>query len=211
MKNEKNLILIFTRNLQLGKVKTRLAKSIGNQNALAVYKLLLEHTRDEVIALDATKRVGYSNYLGNNDLWNEDHFEKFVQEGEDLGARIKHAFAKAFSEQFEKVIIIGSDLYDLQTQHLEEALCSLDTYDAVIGPALDGGYYLFGMKTLLPGVFENKNWGTATVLRDTRKDLDNYKVRFLEPLNDIDLVEDLEAYPEFAEYISSVEKQFANQ
>jgi len=203
MSNSKNLLLIFTRNPELGKVKTRLAKGVGAKAALTIYKQLLEHTHKEVRSLSATKRVGYSNRIGEKDLWEDSLFEKFVQEGDDLGTRMEAAFNKGFTEGFQKIIIIGSDLYDLKTSHLEEAFNALDSYDAVIGPALDGGYYLFGMTGLISNVFRNKNWGTATVLRDTRKDLKDYKVRFLEPLNDIDHAEDLAIYPEFVPYLNN--------
>lgn len=201
-KSQDNLLLIFTRNPELGKVKSRLAKSIGQKNALDIYKKLLQHTHDVVIQSNATKRVGYSETIGKDDIWHHTLFEKFAQEGHDLGQRIESAFKQAFSDGYKKVIIIGSDLYDLRPYHLEQAFQSLSEHQAVVGPAKDGGYYLLGMTALIPTVFTHKKWGEDTVLKDTLKDLEAFSVAILEELNDIDYVEDLEPYPEFASYIN---------
>lgn len=202
MNTAKELLLIFTRNPELGKVKTRLAKGVGEQAALTIYKQLLAHTHEQVHSLQVTKRVGYSDRMGEQDIWENDVYEKFVQEGADLGKRMEAAFQQAAAENFQKVIIIGSDLYDLRTTHLEEAFKALDTHDAVIGPALDGGYYLFGLRTVVPAVFHNKAWGTETVLQDTKDDLKHVSVYYLETLNDIDHAEDLAVYPEFESYLN---------
>lgn len=203
MKETKELLLIFTRNPELGKVKTRLAKGVGEQHALTIYKKLLSHTHDQVKVLPVTKRVGYSNRVHDNDLWENELFEKFAQEGDDLGIRMEAAFKQGFTDDYEKIVIIGSDLYDLKTAHLEAAFAALDTHDAVIGPALDGGYYLLGLRNLVPAIFYNKDWGTTTVLADTKEDLKNKTVHYLETLNDIDYAEDLEGYPEFASYLKN--------
>lgn len=201
VENRDNLLLIFTRNPELGKVKTRLAQGVGEENALTIYKILLQHTHDVVVKAQGKKRVGYSVKVRENDLWESSLFEKFQQEGEDLGQRMQHAFSKAFAEAFKKVVIIGSDLYDLQPYHLKQAFDALTSHDAVIGPAKDGGYYLLGMRFLIPEVFKNKPWGSDTVLKKTLEDLTPYNLKVLEELNDIDFAEDLKPYPEFTKYI----------
>lgn len=206
-KNTNNLLLIFTRNPELGKVKTRLAKGVGQENALIIYKELLQHTHDVVIQNDCTKRVGYSVKVRKQDLWEASLFEKFQQEGDDLGQRMEHAFAEGFSDNYKKVVIIGSDLYDLRPHHLEKAFDALTTHDAVIGPATDGGYYLLGMRLLITDVFKNKEWGSDTVLENTLKNLSSYTVHTLEELNDIDFAEDLKPYPEFANYTNQLKLQ----
>lgn len=197
----KNLLLIFTRNPELGKVKSRLAQGVGKENALAIYKTLLTHTKNVVKNLDCTKRVGYSVKVRTEDMWDNIIFEKFQQEGEDLGIRMHNAFKKAFSDGYENVLIVGSDLFDLRPTHIEEAFTALKTNDAVIGPAQDGGYYLLGMNHLIKNVFINKNWGGETVFESTMADLKKTKTHQLETLNDIDFAEDLKPYPEFAHYI----------
>jgi len=130
----KNLIITFTRNPELGKVKSRLAKSIGKQSALEVYIKLLEHTESVIRDLDCDKAVYYSVKARENDIWDSKIFKKYQQKGDDLGERMLNAFKNGFNEQYEKIIVVGSDLYDLNTKIISEAFQSLDKNDAVIGP-----------------------------------------------------------------------------
>ena len=102
-----NLLLIFTRNPELGKVKTRLAATIGNQNALEVYKLLLNHTQKTVSELKVSKTVMYTDEIIIDDIWDNSIYEKRVQFGQDLGAKMKNAAAAGFENGYKKVVIIG--------------------------------------------------------------------------------------------------------
>lgn len=197
----KNLLLIFTRNPELGKVKSRLAKGVGEKNALEIYKKLLSHTKDIVATLNCTKRVGYSVQVRPDDMWDNAIFEKFQQEGEDLGVRMHNAFEQAFTDGYEHVLIVGSDLFDLRDSHINEAFDALHSHEAVIGPAQDGGYYLLGMRKLIKEVFYNKEWGGDTVFKSTMDNLATVKTHQLETLNDIDFAEDLKPYAEFAQYL----------
>jgi len=187
----KNLIIIFTRNPELGKVKTRLAKTVGNESALNIYKYLLNHTEQTIRNINSDKAVYYSVKVRDNDIWDNSIYQKHLQKGDDLGIRMLNAFDNAFHNNYKKVIIFGSDLFDLQPKHIEEAFNKLEDNDVVIGPAKDGGYYLLGMKTLHPQVFKNKVWGTSTVFKDTINDLQNESVFLLEELNDIDTYDDM--------------------
>lgn len=187
----KNLLIIFTRNPELGKVKTRLAKTIGDQAALNIYKYLLNHTELTVKDLVCDKAIYYSENVNDHDVWDNSTYQKFAQNGNDLGERMLHAFKVAFDDNYEKVIIIGSDLIDLKEKHIQEAFQKLDTHEVVIGPALDGGYYLLGMRKLHKHLFREKEWGTSSVLRDTLHDLQNLNVFLLEELNDIDIYDDI--------------------
>ena len=193
----KNLLLIFTRNPEFGKVKTRLARDIGHQAALDIYKFLLAHTVKICTPLDTEKAVYYSEEIPNNDLWNAAVFQKKKQVGEDLGERMQNAFAEGFHLGYSKIIIIGSDLYDIETKDLEQAFKVLNNHEIVIGPAEDGGYYLLGMKQLHPKLFKNKNWGTATVLQDTINELKKSNYKLLEKRNDVDLYSDIKDHPAF--------------
>jgi len=190
----KNALIIFTRNPELGKCKTRLAKTIGDEAALEVYKFLLQHTANISKQIETNRYVFYSVKIHDNDIWDTDSFNKKLQKGENLGERMENAFTELFNLGYEKAVIIGSDLYDLETRYIEEAYQKLDSHDAVMGPALDGGYYLFGMKTLLPNVFKDKNWGTETVFNDTTKNLKDYNIHLTKALNDIDTFEDIKPY-----------------
>ena len=191
-----NLIIVFVRTPELGKVKTRLAKAIGDQAALTIYKLLLKHTATVLHELSFDKVVYYSEKIENNDFWKASLFEKKLQKGADLGERMQHAFETAFDRGYKKVLIIGSDLFELTSTLIISALEALETYDISIGPSLDGGYYLLGMKELHPAVFKNKKWGTDSVLENTLQDLKQQNVKLLEALNDIDTFEDLQQHPE---------------
>lgn len=187
-----NALIIFTRNPALGKVKTRLAKTIGDQKALEIYKDLLAHTKNVTLEIGCDKFVFYDAEIVQEDLWETIFYEKKLQMGNDLGARMAHAFETLFALGYKNCVIVGSDLFDLKAQHINEAFEGLKVKDVVIGPAEDGGYYLLGLKKMIPTLFKNKNWGTSTVFTETMKDLENYNKGFLETLNDIDTFEDLE-------------------
>jgi len=197
----KNLIIIFTRNPELGKVKTRLAKTIGDEPALNIYKYLLEHTEKTIQNIASDKAVYYSVKIKNNDIWDNKIYQKHLQQGDDLGFRMFNAFENGFDNNYEKIIIVGSDLLDLQPKHIEEAFLKLDNHDVIIGPALDGGYYLLGMKKLYSQIFKNKKWGTASVRKNTLQDLKNESVFLLEELNDIDTYDDVKNISEFKKFI----------
>lgn len=197
----KNLLLIFTRNPELGKAKTRLAKTVGDVTALEIYKFLLEKTKNIAVKVSSDKAVYYSVKIRENDIWDASIFQKHQQVGEDLGYRMLHAFKNGFETGYEKVIIIGSDLYDLTSEMVEDAFNLLETNDVVLGPAEDGGYYLLGMNSLQENVFKNKEWGTETVRKDTLQDLKDKKVFLLSELNDVDVFEDIEHHPAFQKFI----------
>lgn len=186
-------LLIFVKNPALGKVKTRLAAEIGQEKALVVYRQLLEKTRLATKDLRCAKTVYYDRQIEENDIWHSDIYDKKKQKGHDLGERMLNAFAGAFSDNFTKACIIGSDCFDLTTEIINQAFEKLDTHDVVIGPALDGGYYLLGMKKLIPGIFTGKPWSQNSLLEETLVEARQLNLNcFLLPsLNDIDTYKDL--------------------
>jgi rSAM/selenodomain-associated transferase 1 len=197
----KKAIIIFTRNPELGRCKTRLAATIGNESALEVYKFLLAHTVAITTNLNVDKFVFYSESLHKNDGWDNTIFRKKIQQGDDLGIRMQNAFMEIFSLGYEKAIIIGSDMYDLSQNDLETAFSHLEANDFVIGPAADGGYYLLGMKVVKESLFKNKAWGFNTVLDNTLKDLENESVAKLPIRNDVDYYEDIKDIEVFRKII----------
>ena len=201
--NSKKLLIIFTRNPELGKVKTRLSKSLGDIVALDIYQFLLDKTKEVTQNISADKVVYYSEKIAENDLWNSSLYKKEVQFGDDLGAKMEYAFQTAFENNYEKVLLIGSDLYDLEPSHINEAFEKLKNKDVVIGPALDGGYYLVGLKKNYPEIFKNKRWGTSSVRKDTLKNLEKVDVHLLPILNDVDVVEDIEHHPAFTKFFKT--------
>jgi len=198
---KKNLIIIFTRNPEIGKCKTRLAKTVGDENAFKIYKILLQYTVDLTKPLRFDKAVYYSLKINENDIWDKNIYQKHQQIGKDLGVKMLNAFKKSFYSGYKKVIIIGSDMLDLKQQHIEAAFTALKSNDVVIGPAEDGGYYLLGMNTLYSAIFYNKKWGTDSVGHDTLNDLKNQKVALLEMLNDIDIYNDIKDYDILKPYL----------
>ena len=200
----KNLLIVFAKNIVLGKVKTRLAESIGDTAALNVYIRLFEITeRESSNVKNADVHVHFSDVIINSKFPNA---KKFVQVEGDLGHKMEAAFAQGFADGYEKIIGIGADLADLTTELIEDAFKQLDQNDFVFGPAQDGGYYLVG--TTLPQlyIFENKPWSTEILLKETLAEIKakNHSVATLETLNDIDVLEDLKGSSlseEFREYL----------
>lgn len=190
-------LLIFVKNPELGKVKTRLAKTLGDEKALEIYQYLLSHTQKITRQLSQVDRmVFYSSFVEEEDSWDRIHYLKFIQKGRDLGERMAQAFQSAFEKNNQKVVIIGSDCLELNTEIIEEAFRQLDHQDFVIGPARDGGYYLLGMRQPEYKVFQNKNWSTASVFSDTIKDIEAgaYSYALLPVLSDVDHESDLEGH-----------------
>lgn len=202
-----DVVIVFTRNPEFGKVKTRLAKSIGNATALKVYIKLLQHTEKVLSEVNYKVAVYYSDTIENEDIWNKSNYSKHLQSGQDLGEKMYNAFNEQFNLNHQRVVIVGSDLFDLKPEHITDAFKALEQNDAVIGPAKDGGYYLLGMTTLFPQVFNNKAWSSETVFDNTLKDLQNHKVEILEMLNDIDTFEDLKANAELLKLINSTHEK----
>lgn len=190
---KKNLLIIFVKNPELGKVKTRLAATIGEEEALNVYKQLLKHTLQITTALTTDKVVFYSDFVDHFDKWDNAVFEKHPQEGRELGERMDHAFQWAFGKGYESVCIIGSDCYELETHTIKDAFNRLKTNEVVIGPSLDGGYYLLGMKQPHPFLFKNKHWSTGSVLKETIRDIESHNLSacLLSVLRDVDVESDL--------------------
>ncbi|MBM9500146.1 TIGR04282 family arsenosugar biosynthesis glycosyltransferase [Leptospira sp. 201903071] len=195
MHSNKALIL-FLRNPVLGRVKTRLAKTLGEKTALKVYEQLLEITKEQIKNLEIPVRLYFDSIpdSGFSD-WGK-RTSVHLQTGSDLGERMKNSFLETFQSGTEKVLIIGSDCPDLETKHIREAFSALESKDAVIGPAKDGGYYLLGLKTLAPEIFTEIPWSSERVFAMTLEKLQLARkdVRILPLLNDIDEEIDLDPY-----------------
>mgnify|MGYP001603082538 FL=1 len=199
--SHKNLLIIFTRNPVLGKVKTRLAKTVGDKTALDIYHFLLQKTKEVTKKISCDKKVYYSEKIIKDDLWDQSIYQKREQYGNDLGEKMKNAFNDGFKNNYEKIIVIGSDLFDLEPSHINEAFKKLNHNNVVIGPALDGGYYLIGLKKLHPKIFQNKNWGTSSVRKETLKNLEKVDVHLLPMLNDVDVIEDIKNHSAFTKFL----------
>lgn len=192
---QNNLLVVFAKNPELGKVKTRLAKTVGEKKALEIYLKLLEHTYAVADKTFADKAIFYSDKIEEFDILDYYKFPKFLQKGKDLGERMDRAIGEAFGQSYNKVVIIGSDCYDLTSEIVEDAFKLLDDHNVVIGPALDGGYYLLGMDRHYSHLFRDKKWSTPDVLLDTILDTKKLKLSYalLPTLTDVDEEKDLGA------------------
>jgi len=185
-------LLIFIRNPQLGKVKTRLARTVGDQEALRIYQILLEKTRSAALRVQAERWLFYSDFIEKNDGWPETDFFKKIQANGDLGERMEQAFRTAFEAGANKAVIIGSDCPQLTGETLQMAFDELDKADFVLGPVPDGGYYLLGMKRLEPSVFRDIEWSTEMVRTQTLEKVQaaGMSCALLPVLSDVDTEED---------------------
>ncbi len=183
-----NALIIFAKNPVLGKVKTRLAKTIGDEAAFQAYQQMLGHVRDVASKVECDRIVFYSDFVDESDAWKRPTFSKEVQSGKDIGEKMHNALAATLRKGYEKVVLVGCDLLDLQVQHLEQAFRSLEFHDVALGPAEDGGYYLIGLKSTDSSLFVNKTWSHANVLTNTLADIQRQgkSVHLIARLSDID-------------------------
>lgn len=187
-----NALIIFVKNLIEGRVKTRLAATLGNDGAMDIYKQLLKNTQNSILTFEADKIVFYSDFI-EEEIWEKNSFQNKIQQGNDLGERMKNAFKSSFIAGYEKIVIIGTDCPGIHKSILENAFMALNNLDIVIGPATDGGYYLLGMKKEHPFLFQNIEWSTDKVLQQTIDLCNKNRLSYflLPELSDIDEEKDL--------------------
>ncbi len=193
----RNALIIFARYPEAGKVKTRLAASVGNDKAAAFYKawaekIFFESKRSKLIT---HRYLFYSEPDDGEKMksWTNNGFLLYPQKGLGLGERIKQAFNKVFDDKMLGAIIVGTDSPDLTGDIIDKAVMQLEKYDVVIGPAEDGGYYLLGMKRFYPELFDGIHWSTTYVLNQTVQKIEELGLSYyrLPVLMDIDTFDDL--------------------
>lgn len=191
-----NILLVFLKPPRPGYVKTRLARTLGDAEALRIYRFLLDTTLATARQVDAERQLWFAEPPGAYKDWPADEFSLHIQTGADLGERMQEAFRQAFAAGAERTVIIGADCPELEGEHLREAFSALAVSDLVVGPAPDGGYYLLGMRRFCPDLFADIAWSTPTVLALTLEKAAQLglTVHFLPELSDIDVEEDWIAY-----------------
>jgi rSAM/selenodomain-associated transferase 1 len=194
LKNNKNALIVFIKNPIRGKVKTRIAATMGEEAALMIYRKLLRHTQQVALSVSVTRFLYYGDFILLNDKWDNGFQKRLQTQHADLGERMGDAFGQVFAEKYEKVVIIGSDCALLTPNMVQNAFDQLDAYDFVIGPATDGGYYLLGMCAAHSDIFKNIIYSTDSVLQKTIENIDLLqKTTFLLPtLSDTDDEKDWE-------------------
>lgn len=161
-----NHLIIFCKNPVEGQVKKRLATEIGDENALAIHLALIKHTSDVAKTVIAQRKCYYSDFISNKDDFDDGHFEKLIQKGEDVGERLYNAAKTSFGEWANKVVLIGCDCYELNAGIIEEAFRALEENDFVIGPTKEGNLYLLGMNDLPKDLLLEKEWNHENVFLD---------------------------------------------
>jgi rSAM/selenodomain-associated transferase 1 len=189
---KENLLIIFIRNPVLNRVKTRLAEKTGSIVALRIYSELLSATFKNASKVNSDKTIYFSDNIDNS-IKPGFSFQPEVQQGSGLGERMKNAFSESFEKGYNKIVIIGSDCYDLSPEIISEAFDKLQVSDCVLGPANDGGYYLIGLRKMIPDLFSDINWGSSEVFKQTLSILKKTSAVHTElnVLSDIDTLDDV--------------------
>ena len=193
-KNNDNAVILFARDPILGQVKTRLNSFLDNETILKLYTCFLEDSLAKI------QQVGNADcFVGISHENNSGFFNKlesfgmtlFSQQGKDLGDKMRRAFIDRFMQGYNKVVIIGSDSPSLPVSYIDKALDS--ERDLVLGPSIDGGYYLIAMRGKVFEVFSGVDWGTDKVLYETLQLVKEGSFSFdlLPVWYDVDLPEDL--------------------
>ena len=190
-------LIIFIKYPEKGTVKSRLARHFGEEFAAGLYENFIFDLLTTLQTIDCQlylyfyppeKEAELKSLFGDNYIFR-------AQQGADLGDRMSDAFTRSFAEGIASVVLIGSDLPDLPRRIIEDAFTALEDRDAVIGPAVDGGYYLIGLKknTFTPDIFRGLDWSTSSVLARTKNKFEacDGRLKFLEEWHDIDTGADL--------------------
>lgn len=190
--NHDNLLIVFVKNVEAGRVKTRLASTLGHPKALSIYEGLLRYTIAHTQRVECAKAVYYGSRIERADQWADAGFEQNVQANGDLGHRMAQALQEGFDRGYQRIILIGSDCPQLTSQILEDGFAYLNAKDAVIGPAEDGGYYLIGLSRMTRHIFDHKEWSTNTVAEEAIDGLQEigFSCQQLPTLSDMDYEED---------------------
>lgn len=192
-------VIIMARYPTPGQVKSRLAESVGAEVAAGIQRVFIDGLLGEVQALPPGVRR-YVSWTGADEAafreWVGPGFRLTAQPEGDLGARLEHALQTAFGDGVQRVVCLAGDVPDLTAQVITQAIDALQTSDVVIGPTEDGGYYLIGMKEPHTALFRDIAWGTDAVYRQTIAAANalGLGVRSLEPLQDIDTIDDLRGW-----------------
>lgn len=189
----KNALVIFIKNPEPGKVKTRLAKTVGFEVAADMYKNLVEKNMAEVkplhqIVCDCWIAYDPPNAEISMRQWLSEDYYYLPQQGEGLTDRILNVINDLFKREYSSVAILGSDTLNLRKELIDQCFQMLKLHDIVIGPARDGGYYLIALKSINISVFEGITWSTDKVLEETihRINKENLTYHLIETLDDMD-------------------------
>lgn len=192
-----NCILLFIKYPQIGKVKSRLARDLGEEITVELYQNFVQDILSSIREIEADLKICFHppDLRERFVEWLGGDYDYLPQDGQDLGERMAKGLTRVFSEGYDKAIIIGSDSPDLPGDIIEIGLSSLCSNDVVIGPSHDGGYYLIGFdkEGFLSEVFRGIAWSSATVFKMTIDIIGKagLKVFVLPEWRDVDTLDDL--------------------
>jgi|SRR5690554_1236402 len=191
--NSKNALIIMTKNPILGKCKTRLAATLGDEKALSIYIQLLDYTAQFSKEVEADRFIYSTDDLTENQRWVSPTSYFRIQSNGDLGERMNNAIQEVLQQGYDKIVLIGSDCAEINSKDIHTAFQQLENHNIALGPALDGGYYLIGTEEVTPTLFQNITWSTNSVLKDTITKIKAAKMSYflLKEKSDIDVEEDL--------------------
>ncbi len=198
--NANACILFYVKFPEAGQVKTRLARDIGDAHAVELYRCFILDMLDSFAQLPQQVFICYAPEEAEQQFkeWLGETYLYMPQAGRDLGTRMRNSFQEAFDCGFQHVCIIGSDLPDLPDQYVTEAFERLHSFDSIIGPSHDGGYYLLGFRneTFFPEIFQDISWSQSSVYMETIKKFTQQKTNFftLAPWDDIDNLQELQQW-----------------
>jgi rSAM/selenodomain-associated transferase 1 len=194
------VLLLFVRHPEAGRVKTRLIPLLGEVGAAGLYRQMAGEIARRLgeVARPGLARVALvepPQRQAEVGRWLGNRFTPWPQAVGDLGVRLTDAFQRAFDHGAARVVAVGTDCLDLSTAILHQAFDRLAASDAVLGPAIDGGYYLIGLRRPLPVAFEGIPWSTDATLAVTRQRLGDVGAtcHLLPVLRDLDTADDLAA------------------
>lgn len=199
-KKTNNCILLFVKYPEAGKVKTRLAETVGPDDAAKLYSMFVKdilitlRNREERFVVCYDNRWTQDQYI----QWLGDEIPFVAQQGTNIGEKMKNAFINAFDSGIDNAIVIGSDIPDIPADNFTKGFAALSKHKAVVAPTTDGGYCLIGFsaKGFLPKIFDNIDWSTEKVFNQTMKLFERHKINFygLDRWSDIDTFGDLQEF-----------------
>jgi rSAM/selenodomain-associated transferase 1 len=197
-------LIIFAREPQTGKVKTRLHPHLSHRDILSIYKSFIKDVLCQSRKAPTSKKFLYYAGSACSLFFLRQFGTRFIlkqQRGESLGERMFRAFKFSLGQGLDKVILIGTDCLTITSLDFQKAFNALDIYDCVFGPAKDGGYYLVGLKEAQWGLFQNISWGTSDVLKESLRAAKRLKLKtkLLSVKEDIDTISSLRKFAKVVE------------